>query len=227
MSHSTPEAEIVSADLSLRQCGLPSFALWHTLLPHKPKLVLHEDNRTMIRVIETGRNPTMRYLSRTHRVSVAWLHETFSQQEIELVYEVSAKMCADIYTKAFTDASKWIAACDLINIVDPSRLRQFITDCITPPPPVALSSPFVDEPNRHDCDSDVEKIDNDRRLIEVSVIDHNSGHDFNVYPRIIQRGGEVSDTLNSVPKAIKSFYREPLIRTSLTNTHYEAIQNML
>ena len=31
-------------------------------------------------------------------------------------------MCADIYTKAFTDASKWIAACDLINIVDPGRL---------------------------------------------------------------------------------------------------------
>ena len=50
VSHSTPEAEIVSADLSLRQCGLPRFALWHTLLPHKPKLIFHEDNQTMIRV---------------------------------------------------------------------------------------------------------------------------------------------------------------------------------
>ena len=69
-----------------------------------------------------------------------------------------------------------------------------------------------------------EKVDNDRRLIEVSVVDHNSKHDFNVYPRIIQRGGEVPDTLNSVSKAIKSFYREPLIRTSLTNTYYEAIK---
>ena len=81
----------------------------------------------MIRVTETGRNPTMRCLPRTHRVSVAWLHETFSHQDIDLVYEVSSKMCADIYTKAFTDASKWIAAWVLINIVDPGRLRQFIT----------------------------------------------------------------------------------------------------
>ena len=97
-------------------------------------------------VTGTGRNPTMSYLPGTHRVSVAWLHETLSHQDVDLVYEVSSKMCADIYTKAFTDASKWIAACDLINIVDPSRLRQFITGYVAPPTPVAMSSPFVDEP---------------------------------------------------------------------------------
>ena len=81
----------------------------------------------------------------------------------------------------------------------------------------------MDEPIRYDSDSIVDKVDNDRQLIEVSVVDHNSGRNFNVLLRIIQRGGEVSDTLYSVLKAIKSFYREPLIRTSLTNTHYEAI----
>ena len=35
-------------------------------------------------------------------------------------------MCADIYTKAFTDASKWEAACELINIVDPKRLHVLL-----------------------------------------------------------------------------------------------------
>ena len=58
VSHSTPEAEIVSADLALRHSGLPGFALWWTLLPQKPRLMFHEDNQTMIRVVETGRNPT-------------------------------------------------------------------------------------------------------------------------------------------------------------------------
>ena len=48
VSHSTPEAEIVSADLALRRCGLPSFALWWTLLPQRPRLMSHEDNQTMI-----------------------------------------------------------------------------------------------------------------------------------------------------------------------------------
>ena len=164
VSHSTPEAEIVSADLALRHCGLPSFALWWTLLPQKPKLVFHEDNQTMIRVIETGRNPTMRYLARTHRVSVAWLHETFSQQSITLMYEVSSRMCADIYTKAFTDATKWQAVCDLINIVDPKRLQQFVldysseiskdesVDCHAKAAsmPSAMSSPFAPDPVRYD-----------------------------------------------------------------------------
>ena len=82
----------------------------------------------MIRAVETGRNPSMRYLARTHRVSVAWLHETFSRQSICLMYEASSKMCADIYTKAFTEITKWQAACDLINIVDPVRLNQFMTE---------------------------------------------------------------------------------------------------
>ena len=189
VTHSTPEAEIVSADLSLRQCGLPCFALWHTLLPHKPKLIFHGDNQTMIRVTETGRNPTMRYLPRTHGVSVARLHETFSHQNIDLVYEVSSKMCADICTKAFTDASKWLAACDLINIVDPSRLRQFITGYITPPTPVAMPSPFVDEPTRCDLDSIFDKVDDNRQLVEIRFVDHDSKLDFNILPRLIQRGG--------------------------------------
>ena len=118
----------------------------------------------MIRAVETGRNPTMRYLARTHRVSVAWLHETFSRQNIGLMYEVSSKMCADIYTKAFTEVTKWQAVCDLINIVDPKRLKQFLIDfgtqadaddnvtsrAGTPSGQPALSSPFAPDPVRYD-----------------------------------------------------------------------------
>ena len=80
----------------------------------------------MIRVIETGRNPTMRYLHRTHRVSVGWLHERFSEDDLNLVYELTSKMAADIYTKAFTDAGKWEAAQWLINIVDPARVQGLL-----------------------------------------------------------------------------------------------------
>eukprot|EP00972_Heterocapsa_arctica_P075267 11103292-Heterocapsa_arctica.AAC.1 len=62
----------------------------------------------MIRVVETGRNPTMRYLLRTHGVSVAWLHEAFNNKFLYLDYDLSSRMCADIYTKAFTDAALWV-----------------------------------------------------------------------------------------------------------------------
>eukprot|EP00972_Heterocapsa_arctica_P003914 582821-Heterocapsa_arctica.AAC.1 len=87
----------------------------------------------MIRVVETGRNPTMRYLQRTRGVSFAWLHETFKHKELDLDYELSSRMCADIYTKAFTDELLWVQVCDLINIVDPKRLiglMQHVADVV-------------------------------------------------------------------------------------------------
>ena len=79
----------------------------------------------MIKVVESGRNPTMRYIGRTHGVSVAWLHETFKSKDLDLAYEVSSRMCDDIYTKAFPDADKWKLACWLINVCDPKELNNF------------------------------------------------------------------------------------------------------
>ena len=91
---------------ALRMVGLPSQLFWDVILPKKPVLRLLEDNTAMIRCIETGRNPTMRYLHRTHHVSVAWLHERFQDVKLSLAYEVTTRMCADIYTKAFTSKDK-------------------------------------------------------------------------------------------------------------------------
>eukprot|EP00972_Heterocapsa_arctica_P092860 13696005-Heterocapsa_arctica.AAC.1 len=69
----------------------------------------------------------MRYLQRTHGVSVARLHETFKKRELDLNYELSSRrMCADIYTKAFTDAILWDQVCDLINVVDLKRFHRLM-----------------------------------------------------------------------------------------------------
>ena len=88
VSHSTPEAEIVATAFALRMVGLPALQLWHTILPQRPTILIHEDNQAMLRVIETGKNPTMRYLHRTHRVNVSWLHERFKgKKDLDIVYE--------------------------------------------------------------------------------------------------------------------------------------------
>ena len=73
--------------------------------------------------MKTGRNFTMRYLTRTHRLPIAWMHERFAQGDIDLRFEESARMAADVYTKSFVDADKWQAACWLINVVDPTELQ--------------------------------------------------------------------------------------------------------
>ena len=60
-----------------------------TLLPGPVRLQFHEDNQAMLRVAETGHNPSMRHLQRVHRVSVAWLHEIFAAENVEMFYEDS------------------------------------------------------------------------------------------------------------------------------------------
>ena len=65
----------------------------------------------------------MRYIGRTHGISVAWLHETFQKSELHLAYELSAWMCADIFTKGFTESEKWKLSCSLICVIDPAELR--------------------------------------------------------------------------------------------------------
>ena len=76
----------------------------------------------MIRVVQTGRNPTMRHLNRVHRISVAWLHEQLGNPggktactKCNLFYEKSEEMAADIYTKAFSEPIKWEGVSRLIN----------------------------------------------------------------------------------------------------------------
>ena len=63
--------------------------------------MFHELNQVMLRVVTTAKSPTLRYLGRAHRVSASWLHEAFQMKEITLVYEETARMCADMYTTGF------------------------------------------------------------------------------------------------------------------------------
>eukprot|EP00969_Alexandrium_andersonii_P291594 12888180-Alexandrium_andersonii.AAC.1 len=111
-------------DFAMRHEGLPSRSLWDCLLGKDHKLYVHEDHQAMLQILRAGRNPTMRYLHRTHRVSVQWLHEQLgpSIASVDIRYEDTADMCADIYTKTFDDLTKWVHACDLINIVAPARM---------------------------------------------------------------------------------------------------------
>ena len=124
---STPEAELYAAFYALRIFGIPAISFWSTILGREDlRLQFHEDNQTMIRIMTTGRNFQMRYATRTSRLPIAWMHERFKAGDLDLRYEVSSRMAADIYTKAFSDSDKWQAACWLINIVDPKIIQSAV-----------------------------------------------------------------------------------------------------
>jgi hypothetical protein len=77
VSHSTPEAEIVAADYAARAEGIPTLSLLDTIFERKVHLRMMGDNEAMIQICHSGKNPTVRYLNRTHKVGVAWLMEVF------------------------------------------------------------------------------------------------------------------------------------------------------
>jgi hypothetical protein len=122
VSHSTPEAELVAADTGVRREGLPAISLWETLLGKKVKVIFMEDNSAAIRVMETGKNPTMSHMSRTHGVSVKFLHECLSNGLIEVRHCHTTLMAADIFTKAFTSQDRWFNACLNIGVVTDGTL---------------------------------------------------------------------------------------------------------
>ena len=133
LSHSTPEAEIVAADVTLRTMGLPALSIWETLTGKSPKLVFHDDNQGMIGVVRSGKNPTMRHLERIHGISITSMHEHFKRCNYVLMHEVTSKMAADIHTKGFKNPLAWKGACMLINLLDPGDLStKGLSDMVKP-----------------------------------------------------------------------------------------------
>ena len=82
-------------------------------------IIFEEDNAAAIRVIESGKNPTIRHLSRTHKVDLAWLHENFLSKQFIMRYCDTSRQSADIFTKAFPNAQKWRHALQLIAHIRP------------------------------------------------------------------------------------------------------------
>ena len=66
----------------------------------------------------------MKHLPRTHRVSVAEFRERFQDPDISFHYVESARQRAAICTKAFTNQELLLKVCDLMNVIDPKRLKS-------------------------------------------------------------------------------------------------------
>ena len=62
----------------------------------------------------------MLHIGRTHRISIAWLHEQLKTNEVKMNRADSELMAADIFTKPFPEAkaSVWRNNLQLINVFD-------------------------------------------------------------------------------------------------------------
>ena len=63
-------------------------------------LYVFEDNEAVIKMIMKGRSPTMRHVSRTHRVALDWLFDRINlDPKIQIKYIDTKNQLADILTK--------------------------------------------------------------------------------------------------------------------------------
>ena len=80
-------------------------------------LYVFEDNEAVIKMIIKGRSPTMRHVSRTHRVALDWLFDRINlDPKIQIKYIETKNQLADILTKGSFTRDEWNHLLTLFNI---------------------------------------------------------------------------------------------------------------
>ena len=80
-------------------------------------LYVFEDNEAVIKMIIEGRSPTMRHVSRTHRVALDWLFDRLNlDPKIQIKYIDTKNQLADILTKGNFTRDDWNHLLCLFNI---------------------------------------------------------------------------------------------------------------
>ena len=80
-------------------------------------LYVFEDNEVVIKMIIKGRSPTMRHVSRTHRVALDWLFDRINlDSKIQIKYIDTKNQLADILTKGNFTRGEWNHLLNLFNI---------------------------------------------------------------------------------------------------------------
>ena len=80
-------------------------------------LYVFEDNEAVIKMIIKGRSPTMRHVSRTHRVALDWLFDRINlDPKIQIKYIDTKNRLADILTKGNFTRDEWNHLLCLFNI---------------------------------------------------------------------------------------------------------------
>ena len=94
----------------------------------RQEALLHvfKDNEAVIKMIIKGRSPTMRHVSRTHRVALDWLFDRINlDPKIQIKYIDTKNQLADILTKGNFTREEWNHLFCLFNISHFSS-----TDCL-------------------------------------------------------------------------------------------------
>ena len=126
VSKSTPEAEVVALHDGLTKQGIPGLVLWEEVKGQSVNLTVAEDNQAAVRIIISGKNPNMRYLSRTQRVDIARLNQFYEEKLFTFVDCPTEYQAANMMTKAICDAREWMRELQTTGHFAPDHLGEII-----------------------------------------------------------------------------------------------------
>ena len=88
-------------------------------------LYIFEDNEAVIKMIIKGRSPTMRHVSRSHRVALDWLFDRINlDPKIQIKYIDTKNQLADTLTKGNFTRDEWNHLLCLFNISHFSSINK-------------------------------------------------------------------------------------------------------
>ena len=125
-SHSTTEAELVSASKMLRESLVPQIELWSIFLQRNINAVIHEDNESTITVVKNGYSPQLRHLAKHHRISLGIVHEMCEHPDINMKHCPTTEQKGDLLTKGLArikheEAMKMVGLYCCIIIPEPEK----------------------------------------------------------------------------------------------------------
>ena len=77
VSQSTPESDIVALEQVLHTLAIPADALWTQVLGRPMRPCLKDDNAACRMAAQTGNNPQMIHVERTHHVDIRWVYDKY------------------------------------------------------------------------------------------------------------------------------------------------------
>ena len=163
VSKSTPEAEIVAIDHGLSKHALPALTLWENILGKQLSIRLMEDNAAACRVVITGRNPSMRHMSRTQCIDVAWINERYVEKSFVFIECPSEYQAGDLMTKHFTDAKVWSRNLHLVGHLEDSVFYKAFVKT----KPSAAAEPIT-------CDNELREATADNGLMPAAAAANNT-----------------------------------------------------
>ena len=94
-----------------------SGAPWEKVLGKKVVLRIYEDNEKAQKIIASGKFKAMSHVSRTHGLALSFSHDCHKRGLFSLRDCHTKSMCADIFTKYFTEPLAWQHARKLLGIL--------------------------------------------------------------------------------------------------------------